>query len=243
MMTREALLQSLKAGAPHISVGALAADLLALGQDIARLEQSEARLLHFDVMDGCFVPMLTAGPPLIKAIKTSLLKDVHLVIEQPQEKLAEYAAAGADLIVVHVEACLHVHRVLQTLAGLRHVSDSERGVLRGIAINPGTPLYMLEPILEMVDAVELLGIEPGWGGQSLAPTTFARAAEIKRMIKATGRDILLMVDGGITKKNFAEIAKIGADIVVTGSAVFEGNDPVGNVRAMLETLRGAYAKV
>jgi len=242
MMTREALLQSLKAGAPHISVGALAADLLALGQDIARLEGSEAKMLHFDVMDGCFVPMLTAGPPLIKAIKTTLLKDVHLVIEQPQEKLAEYAAAGADLIVVHVEACLHVHRVLQTLAGLRQASDPERGILRGIAINPGTPLSVLEPILEMVDAVELLGIEPGWGGQSLAPTTFERAADIKRMIRASGKDILLMVDGGITKKNFAEIAKIGADIVVTGSAVFEGNDPVGNVRSMLETLRGAYVK-
>jgi ribulose-phosphate 3-epimerase len=242
MMTGEALLQSLKAGAPHISVGALAADLLALGVDIARLEGSEARLLHFDVMDGCFVPMLTAGPPLIKAIKTSLLKDVHLVIEEPLTKLGDYAAAGADLITVHVESCRHPHRVLQTLGGMRHASDPKRGILRGIAINPGTPLHVLPPLLDMVDMIELLGINPGWGGQSFAPTTFARAAEVKQMIRVTERDILLMVDGGITNRNIGEIATIGADIVVTGSAVFEGDDPAGSIRSMLEVLRGAYAK-
>jgi ribulose-phosphate 3-epimerase len=236
------LLQSLKAGAPIISVGALAADLLALGADIARLEQTEARLLHFDVMDGCFVPMLTAGPPLIKAITTTLLKDVHLVIEDPLNKLGDYAAAGADLITVHVESCRHPHRVLQTLGAMRHVNDPERGILRGIAVNPGTPLTVLPPILDLVDMIELLGINPGWGGQQFVPSTIERAAEVRQMIRASGREILLAVDGGITKRNFAKIATIGADIVVTGSAVFEGGDPAGNIRAMLETLRAAYVK-
>jgi len=232
----------LKAGAPIISVGALAADLLALGADIARLEQTEARLLHFDVMDGCFVPMLTAGPPLIKAITTTLLKDVHLVVEEPLNKLGDYAAAGADLITVHVESCRHPHRVLQMLGAMRHAGDPERGILRGIAVNPGTPLTVLPPILDLVDMIELLGINPGWGGQQFVPSTIERAAEVRQMIRASGREILLAVDGGITKRNFAKIATIGADIVVTGSAVFEGDDPAGNIRAMLETLRGAYAK-
>ena len=227
-MTTPSLLHSLKADAPLLSVGALAANLLALGADIARLEESEARLLHFDVMDGCFVPMLTAGPPLIKAITTSLLKDVHLVVAEPLEKLGDYIAAGADLITVHVESSRHIHRVLQTLSGMRHAHDPERGILRGVAINPGTPLEMLPPLLDLVDFIELLGINPGWGGQQFVPSTFDRAARVRQMIAAYGREILLMVDGGITKRNFADIAAIGADIVVTGSAVFEGNDPAGN---------------
>jgi len=226
----------LRAMAPTISVGVNAADMMKLGSELSLLEQTRVELAHFDVMDGCFTPMMTVGPPFIKALKTALLKDVHLMIEEPLEKVDAYVAAGADMITVHVESSTHIHRVLQKLGGMDNANDPSRGLVRGAALNPGTPLSFLKPLLEEVEVVMLLGINPGWGGQSFIASTFSRIAEVKKMIAERGREILVCVDGGITKENIGDMAQAGVDVVVTGSAVFDGKDPVGNARFMLDSL-------
>ncbi len=226
----------LRAAGPVLSVGVLAADLLNLGRDVASLERAGVQLLHVDVMDGCFTPMMTVGPPLLRAIRTPLLKDVHLMIRDPLERLADYVAAGTDLITVHVESCVHVHRVLQQLGAMKNVNDPRRGILRGIALNPGTPLEAIVPLVDEIDLILLLAINPGWGGQSFLPSTFGRLARARQMVADAGRPVLLGVDGGITRANVGQLAGTGVDIVVTGSAVFEGSAPAATAAAMLASL-------
>jgi len=233
-----AVLESL---CPTISVGMLTADLLSLGSELKILEQTEVKLLHVDVMDGCFCPMMTIGPPLIKAMKTSLLKDVHLMIEDPLDKLGDYVAAGADMITVHAESCRHIHRVLQRLGQMENTNDPDRGLIRGVALNPGTPLEVLDPLLDEVEMVFLLAINPGWGGQKLVPATTGRITRLREMLATAPRRILTGLDGGVTRANIAEVARLGVDIVVTGSAVFDGQAPAENAQFMLETLRSAPA--
>ena len=205
-------LELLRAAAPTVSIGVVTANLLSLGSEISLLERTGAKLAHVDVMDGCFCPMMTVGPPFIKAIKTSLLKDVHLMIEEPLEKVADYVAGGADIVTIHVEACSHVHRVLQKLGTLTNANDAERGIVRGVALNPGTPLEALEPLLDELEYILLLAVNPGWGGQKYIPATTARIARVQRMIAESGKNIILGVDGGITKENIAEVAATGADL-------------------------------
>jgi ribulose-phosphate 3-epimerase len=222
---------------PTISVGMLTADLLSLGSELAVLEKTDVRLLHVDVMDGCFCPMMTVGPPLIKAMKTSLLKDVHLMIHDPLEKIEDYVAAGADMITVHAESCLHIHRVLQHMGNLENANDPDRGLLRGVALNPGTPAEAVDPLLDELDMVFLLAINPGWKGQKFDPSVPRRMQRIREMTAGASRRIFVGLDGGITRNNIAEVARLGADIVVTGSAVFDGKAPAANAAFMLETLR------
>ena len=223
--------------APTISVGILTADLMALGADLARLDGTGVALLHFDVMDGCFTPMMTFGPPLVKAVRTPLLKDVHLMIDEPLEKLGDYVAGGADVVTVHAESCTHIHRVLQRLGTMENANDPARGVVRGLGLNPGTPLAVLEPLLDELDLVHLLAINPGWGGQKFLPATMGRIADVRRLLVRAGRRILLGVDGGITRENVGTLAGSGVDLVVTGSAVFHGKAPAENARTMLAALR------
>ena len=223
--------------APTISVGILTADLMALGADLARLDGTGVALLHFDVMDGCFTPMMTIGPPLVKAVRTPLWKDVHLMIEEPLEKLGDYVAAGADVVTVHAESCTHVHRVLQRLGTMENANDPARGIVRGLALNPGTPLEVLEPLLDELDLVHLLAINPGWGGQKFLPATIGRIGRARRLLERAGHRILLGVDGGVTRDNIGMLAGTGVDVVVTGSAVFDGKAPAENARAMLAALR------
>ncbi len=231
----------LRAAAPTVSVGIITANLLSLGSEISLLERTGAKLAHVDVMDGCFCPMMTVGPPFIKAIKTSLLKDVHLMIEEPLEKVGDYVAAGADIVTIHVEDCSHVHRVLQRLATLTNVNDAERGVVRGVALNPGTPLEALEPLLDEVEYILLLAVNPGWGGQKYIRATTERIARVRRMIAGSGRNIILGADGGITRENIAEVSATGVDLIVTGSAVFDGKAPEANARFMLEAVAGVHS--
>ena len=241
-MSKSKGLEILRAAAPTVTIGVITANLLSLGSEIALLESTGAKLAHFDVMDGCFCPMMTVGPPFIKAIKTSLLKDVHLMIEEPLEKVAEYVAVGADIVTIHVEACSHPHRVLQKLGSLTNANDPERGVVRGVAVNPGTPLEALEPLLDELEYILVLAVNPGWGGQKYIPSTTARIARVQKMIAASGRNIILGVDGGITKENIAQIAATGADLIVTGSAVFDGKTPEANARFMLDAVAGVKSR-
>ncbi len=222
---------------PTLSVGVLAADLMKLGSEVSLLEKTDVKLAHVDVMDGCFTPMMTVGPPFVKALKTPLLKDVHLMIQDPLEKVDEYVAGGADVITVHVESGTHIHRVFQKLGTMSNANDPARGLVRGVALNPGTPLAVLKPLIDEVELIMLLGINPGWGGQSFIPSTFARIEKVKGMIAEAEKDILVCVDGGVTRDNISELGTAGVDIVVTGSAVFDGNNPVENAEFMVDALR------
>ncbi len=226
---------ALRALCPTISVGLLTADLLSLGSELQVLEDAGVSVVHVDVMDGCFTPAMTVGPPFVKALaRTPLLKDVHLMIRDPLEKVREYVAAGADIVTVHAESSTHVHRVLQSLAQIPHAGDPARRVVRGIALNPGTPVAALEPLLPEAEMVVLLAVNPGWGGQSFIPATFDRLRQVRELAARAGRDDLIVcVDGGVTRANAAAIAREGADLVVTGSAVFDGRQADANARAML----------
>ena len=231
------LVDDLREIGPALSVGLISANLMALGADVARLEGAGARLAHFDVMDGAYVPMLTVGPPFIKAVKTAMLKDVHLMVREPLASLADYVAAGADLVTFHPDACVHPHRVLQVLGATAHRDRADRTIARGIALNPGTPVDAIDPFLDEIEMVMLVAINPGWGGQAFIPATLGRIEAVRAKIAAAGRDILVAVDGGITRRNVGQLAGRGIDLVVTGSAVFDG-DLTANVEEMTQALRG-----
>lgn len=232
-------LKILREHAPVLSVGILTADLLHLGSELKLLEEAGAKVVHVDVMDGVYCPWMTAGPPLVKAIKTPLLKDVHLMIQEPLGKVREYVEAGADIVTIHPDASAHPHRVLQELGGMENTNDAARGIIRGVALNPGMPLETLNPLMDELEMVLLLAVNPGWGGQKFTRSTFRRIEQVKRMIAESGRDILLCVDGGITKNNVVEIAKTGVDMVVAGSAIFDGKAARENARQMLEAVKTA----
>ena len=238
-MAEGSSLKRLRKEAPVLSVGILTADLLQLGGELKLLEEAGAKVVHVDVMDGVYCPRMTAGPPLVKAIKTPLLKDVHLMIQEPLEKVREYVAAGADIVTIHPDATAHPHRVLQELGGMENANDPARGLIRGVALNPGTPLETLSPLMDEVEMVLLLAVNPGWSGQKFAASTFGRIEQVKEMIEASGREILLAVDGGITRNNVTEIAKTGVDMVVAGSAVFDGKAARENARQMLQAVAAA----
>lgn len=231
------IVRQLREKGPSLSVGLISADLMALGADIARLEQSGVVLAHFDVLDGCYTPMLSVGPPFIKAVKTKMLKDVHLMVREPLASLSDYVAAGADIITIHPDACTHPHRVLQMLGAMPNARDASRAIARGVALNPGTPLAVLEPLLDEAELVMLLAINPGWGGQQFIPATLNRIKAVKAMAAESDRDILIAVDGGITRQNIGQLAGLDVDMVVTGSAVFDGDIAV-NVAQMSAALRG-----
>jgi ribulose-phosphate 3-epimerase len=215
-------------------VGVLTADWLSLGSQLKLLESAGVGLLHFDVMDGSFCPMLTLGAPVVAGLKTPLLKDVHLMIEEPLSKVDSFVAAGADIITMHVESTRHVHRVLQALGKMTNANDANRGIVRGLALNPGTPLEVVDPLLDEIEMILLLAVNPGWGGQQFIASTRARLERLKQKV---GDEILICIDGGITRDNIAEVAGMGADIIVTGSAVFDGKAPLENAKYMISAIQ------
>lgn len=214
---------------PSLSVGILTADLLRLGEDLGALDDAGIELAHVDVMDGVFCPQTTVGPPLVAALPDRFVKDVHLMVVEPLDKLDDYLAAGAGILTFQLEATRHPHRVLQSLAG--------SSVVRGVALNPGTPVAAAEPLLDELELLLVLAVNPGWGGQRFIPSTGRRVAEARALV--AGREIVVAVDGGVTKANVGQVASLGVDLVVTGSAVYDGAAPAENARAMLQAVRQA----
>jgi ribulose-phosphate 3-epimerase len=220
----------LKSIIPTISVGIMSADFLNLGQAIAALEHSNVRLLHIDVMDGNFCPMLTIGPAVIKQFNTNMLKDVHLMIKDPLATIEQYIEAGANMITIQYESTIHQHRTLQV------IREKNPDILRGIAINPGTSCTVVEPLLDEIDMIVFLAVNPGWNGQKFITSTRKKIEYLKKLIQDCGKDIFMVLDGGVTLENIEEISTLKPDIVISGSAIFKGNSISQNVNEMINKL-------
>ena len=212
-----------------IAPSILAADFARLGEEIAAVEAAGADLLHVDVMDGHFVPNLTIGPPVIKAIKavTQLPLDVHLMIEQPDALLPGFIDAGSDNLTVHVEACRHLHRTIQSI--------KDAGVRASVVLNPATSLHALDEILPDVHMVLLMSVNPGFGGQRFLPATLDKIRALKAQIGERQLPVAIEVDGGVKADNATEICAAGADVLVAGTAIF-GQPDYG---AAIQALRAA----
>jgi ribulose-phosphate 3-epimerase len=218
---------------PRLSAGILTADLTRLGAELDVIA-GRADFAHVDVMDGCFAPQLTVGPAVLAAVaSTGVPVDAHLMVDEPARLLPDVVEAGAAIVTVHAEASRHPHRVLQELTAL---SAGVRPLIRGYALNPGTPVQAIEPVLDLIDLVLLLAVNPGWSGQAPAANTARRVATAREITLGAPHPILIGVDGGVTLRNAAEVASWGPDIVVSGSAIFDGRDAPGNLAAMLAAL-------
>ncbi|MBU4259684.1 MAG: ribulose-phosphate 3-epimerase [Proteobacteria bacterium] len=201
-----------------IAPSILSADFTKLGDEIKSVEDAGADWIHVDVMDGHFVPAITMGPIITKAARsiTSLPLDVHLMIENPDLYITDFVKAGATLISVHVEACVHLNRTIQMIKDL--------GIKAGVAINPSTPLSSLDWILEFVDFVLIMSVNPGFGGQVFIPNSIDKIKDLRKMIKKRKLSAMIEIDGGVTEKNIEEISIAGADAFVAGSAIFGTQD-------------------
>jgi ribulose-phosphate 3-epimerase len=215
----------------------LAADFARLGEEIARMEQAQAGMLHFDVMDGHFVPNISFGIPVLKSVRrvTKSLLDVHLMIEQPDRYLGAFVEAGADLISVHQEACPHLDRTLREIQRL--------GAKAGVVLNPATPVSTLSEVLEVADFVLLMSVNPGFGGQKFIPQVLNKARALDQERRARALTLPIEIDGGIGPENAALAAAAGVDWLVAGSSVFGSEDPAAAVRNLQQLARqGRMAK-
>ncbi|MCU0381592.1 MAG: ribulose-phosphate 3-epimerase [Chitinophagaceae bacterium] len=213
---------------PLIAPSLLAANFLRLEEESRMLNESEADWFHLDVMDGRFVPNISFGLPVISAIRkaTSKVCDVHLMIEEPEKYAEEFKRAGADILSVHFEACRHLHRNIQQIKSL--------GMKAGVAINPHTPVESLYDILDQIDLVCMMSVNPGFGGQKFIPKTIDRIRTLRGAINQAGLDVLIEIDGGVTLENAGAIVAAGADVLVAGNTVFASPDPKATIRLLKE---------
>jgi ribulose-phosphate 3-epimerase len=203
-----------------VSPSVLSADFANLERDVKMINQSNAEWLHIDIMDGVFVPNISFGLPVTQAISKHCTKvmDVHLMIVNPDQYIAVFKEAGAHILTVHYEACTHLHRTIQNI--------KSHGMKAGVAINPHTPVSVLEDVLQDLDLVLVMSVNPGFGGQSFIPRTLDKVKALKRMIVERGCSTLIEIDGGVNADNAVDLKKAGADVVVAGNFVFKHNNPI-----------------
>ncbi len=204
----------------RIAPSILAANFANLQNDIELVNKSEADWFHLDIMDGVFVPNISFGIPVIKAIAKYAKKplDVHLMIVKPDRYIKTFADAGADILTVHFEACTHLHRTLQAIKA--------ESMKAGVAINPHTAVELLEPIINDIDLVCVMSVNPGFGGQSFIENTYSKVEKLKEIILKNNASTLIEIDGGVTDKNASKLAKTGADVLVAGSFIFNHKNPL-----------------
>lgn len=213
----------------------LGADFSRLGEQIQATESAGARYLHLDVMDGAFVPGISFGVPLISSIRkcSGQVFDVHMMVKEPARFIDDLKQAGADLICVHQEACTHLDRTIHQIR--------EAGLKAGVALNPATPVSMLECILDQIDMVLVMSVNPGFGGQKYIPYTLDKVRRLRKILEEQNLDVDIQVDGGVTLSNVRQFLDAGVNVLVTGSAVF-GGDPAANTKAFMEILQEYEAK-
>jgi len=206
----------------------LSADFARLLEDVKKVEKAGCEYLHIDVMDGHFVPNITLGPAIVKSLRkdVNMVFDAHLMIENPDNYIKEFADAGCDIIVVHQEACTHLHRTIQNI--------KSHGVKAGVALNPATPIETIKYVLEDVDMVLLMSVNPGFGGQSYIPVVTKKIKELRSLIDEMGLDIDIEVDGGVKPSNISEVVNAGANVIVAGSAIFNAGDIDEAVKSLRE---------
>ena len=211
-------------GTVKIAPSMLAADFANLERDIHMVNQSEADWFHLDIMDGVFVPNISFGMPVLKAMAQHTKKtlDVHLMIVDPDRYIETYAQIGADILTVHAEACTHLHRTLQCI--------KDRGMQAGVALNPHTPVSVLEDVINDIDVVCIMSVNPGFGGQKFIENTYPKVRKLRAMIDAKKSATLIEIDGGVNSTNCKDLVEAGADVLVAGSFVFSSDNPLDTIK-------------